>query len=183
MPKNIMRYIDFVEFYNTASSELDEAERMEGFLVEMRQEIPITRGEYVQSSINHLREAMENLDSIRPQLTKNIDGLEARYQKLIERDRELYKKLIRGFRINLDVAISLLETARRQYFFFRGKTEEGYPHEQLICDLLFRIEHTAGRLQCTEAFAKLRLNIGLIKDDLEQVLQRDKKFSEVTGLN
>ena len=78
---------------------------------------------------------------------------------------------------------SLLDRAKGQYFFFGGETEEGYTNEQLISEILFRLKITAVRLQGTKAFPMLRLNIGIAKDDLEKVLERDQEFKEMITLN
>ena len=45
------------------------------------------------------------------------------------------------------------------------------------------MEITVVRLQGTKAFPMLRLNIGIAKDDLEKVLERDQEFREMITLN
>ena len=178
-----MRFVDFVGFYYTASMELDVAEKMEGFLTEMYPGFPITRGEYVKSAINHLRETLENLDVIKPYYIKRLDELKARCQRLEARDKSFYKGLLKEFESNYGMISSLLDRAEGQYFFFGGETEEGYTNEQFISEILFRLEITAVRLQGTKAFPMLRLNIGIAKDDLEKVLERDREFREMITLN
>ncbi len=178
-----MRFVDFVGFYYTASAELDVAEKTEGFLTEMYPGFPITRGEYVKSAIGHLREDVEDLRVIRPYYLKKLDNLESRCQRLEARDTSFYKGLLKEFESNYGMVSSLLDRAKGQYFFFGEETREGYTNEQLISEILFRLEITAVRLQGTKAFPMLRLNIGIAKDDLEKVLERDRELREMITLN
>ena len=176
-----MRYNDFVEFYKIASAELNLAERMEGLLVEKHPTLPVTRGEYVSSSINHLRESIEHLDTINPQLSKSLGLLEAKYQKLADRDRDLYSELLNGFETEMTTAFSVLDQAWKHYFFFRREVEEGYSYEEYIKYILFHLENTASRLEKTAAFPVLCLHVGLVKCDLEKVLERDNEFRKMAA--
>lgn len=178
-----MRFIDFRDFYYTVCGELNEAERSEGFLIQMYPGLPITRGENVMGAIGHLREAWRDLRILGSCYMKRLDEQEARYRRLEDRDREYYRDSLMDFGADLRTASSLLEHARQQYLFFGGKSEVGYPYEELINETLFRMELTAVRLQNTKAFPLLRLNIGIVKDDLEEILERDKKFRDAVALN
>ncbi|MEK6856566.1 MAG: hypothetical protein AABX49_00980 [Nanoarchaeota archaeon] len=176
-----MRYETFVEFYETASSELDMAERVEGFLIEKHPRHPSTRGEYVLSSIMHLREAVQQLDSGIPQISKGLDKLEGRYNSLIERDKNLHLRLMKNFKASLATTGSLLARAEKEYFFFRGEFSEGYTYEEYLKDNLLQLEQTAERLHDTNAFPILSINIDVVRTGLERVLQRDIEFHKTAA--
>lgn len=176
-----MRYQTFVEFYEIASRELDRAERVEGFLIERHPKHPGTMGEYVLSSVVHLKEALQQLGAVPRQLSNGLDKLEGKYNSLIERDRNLYLRLMRDFKANLTSTVSLLDRAEKEYLFFRGNFSEGYTYEEYLKDSLFHLEQTAERLHNTDIFPTLSLSIGVVKTGLEKILQRDLEFCTIAS--
>ena len=171
-----MKYTTFSKFYNEASDDLTKAERVEMFLIEKHSKHPGIRGEYVLGAITHLREALPQSDAETPQLSSGLDKLEERYKVLMERDKNLYLRLMSDFKFNLTTTISLLDRAEKKYLFFRGDFSQGYTYEEYLKDSLFHLEQTAERLHDTDIFPVLSLSIGIVKTNLEKILQRDIEF-------
>ena len=173
-----MRYTDYIDFRGIIVQELNEATKLEGRLAEIHPGLPVTRGEYVATAINHLREAVEVLpdNAARKSVYAEIRELEEAYEKLADRDRSLVRGILANLKTDFLAARNLLSKAENQYSFFRKKTAEGYPHEQLILETLFRMQIAAERLGSTKVAPKIRLNIEAIEQGVREVWVRDIEF-------